>query len=247
MTDEPITSDRDPGSQKAGSATKGAAGRARSRSLRALAVAAALGLVSIAAFVFGLVGFATSIDQVEREPTASADGIVALTGGAQRIEDAVDLLARGYGTRLLITGVNARTSRQEIARLNPSQRALLDCCVDLDYRAQNTVGNAVETRRWARHNGFKSLIVVTSNYHMPRTMTELDRVLPDTRKASHSVVTPLIGPAGWWTSPTAMRVLASEYAKYLAASVRKRLVGPPAEDALAPGGVKVVAEPIAAR
>ena len=90
--------------------------------------------------------------------------------------------------RLLISGVNERTSRDEIARLNPGQRRLFDCCVDLDYRARNTIGNAIETRRWAERNRFHSLIVVTSTYHMPRTLVELDHALPGIRKVPYAVV-----------------------------------------------------------
>ena len=190
--------------------------------IAAIVLAAAF-LVAGGAFALGLAGFVRALDHVEREPAFPADGIVALTGGAQRIEDAIELLSRGFGRRLLITGVNLRTDRDAIARLSPSQRGLVECCVDLDYRAQNTVGNAVETGRWTRENGFRSLIVVTSNYHMPRTMTELDRVLPETRKAGHSVVTPALDTRRWWASPAAIRVLSSEYVKYLAASLRRRL------------------------
>ena len=106
--------------------------------------------------------FVYSLDRFERRPETRTDGIVALTGGAQRIGDAIDLLAKGYGSRLLISGVNERTSRDEIARLNPGQRRLFECCVDLDYRARNTIGNAIETRRWIERHRFRSLIVVTS-------------------------------------------------------------------------------------
>jgi uncharacterized SAM-binding protein YcdF (DUF218 family) len=208
--------------------------------MAAALVAAAL-LAGIGAFGFGLAAFVRDLDHDEREPASPADGIVALTGGAQRIEDAVDLLARGYGRRLLITGVNMRTDRDAIARLTPNQRSLVECCVDLDYRAQNTIGNAVETERWASRNGFRSLIVVTSNYHMPRTMAELDRVLPETRKASHPVTTPAVDTRRWWGSPTAIRVLSSEYAKYLAAGVRRRLASKAPEQPSAVSGRNAVA------
>ncbi|MDB5559229.1 MAG: hypothetical protein JWQ36_2163 [Enterovirga sp.] len=178
----------------------------------------------------GFLAFVGSIDRVERDPPAGADAIVALTGGAQRITDAIELLGRGFGGRLLITGVNERTSREEIARLSPGQRRLVQCCVDLDYRARNTVGNAEETRRWVRENGFQSLIVVTSNYHMPRTMVELDHALPQTRKLPHPVVTRAIDPAGWWGNLSAMRLLASEYLKFMTVSVRTRLSASPQDD-----------------
>lgn len=176
-----------------------------------------LGLVIAAGFAL----FVGSLHWREENPAARTDGIVALTGGAKRIEDALDLLDKGFGRRLLITGVNERTSRDEIARLAPAQRNLVECCVDLDYRARNTIDNAFETRRWMRDNGFNSLVVVTSNYHMPRTLTELEHVLPGSRKIPFAVVT---DPAASWPSFQSARLLLSEYVKYLVAQVRVRWV-----------------------
>ncbi|HEX2725701.1 MAG TPA: YdcF family protein [Beijerinckiaceae bacterium] len=186
--------------------------------------ACALGVVAFAmAMLGGFYAFVSSIDRYERNPTARTDAIVALTGGAQRVGDAIDLLAKGYAGRLLISGVNERTGRDEIARLNPGQRRLLDCCVDLDYRARNTIGNAIETRRWMRDHGFRSLIVVTSNYHMPRTLTELDHVLPGVRKVPYPVVTGSVDLDGWWREPGTAKLLAYEYAKFLAVWFRTRI------------------------
>ena len=110
---------------------------------------AGLGLTALigAALFVGFLIFIYSLERAERPPASRTDGIVVLTGGSQRIGDAIDLLAQGYATRLLISGVNERTSRDEIERLNPGQRRLFDCCVYLDYRARNTIGNAIETRR----------------------------------------------------------------------------------------------------
>ena len=204
--------------------------------------------VLLAGFVFafvlgvGFVVFVTTLARAEREPNGGTDAIVALTGGAQRIGDAIDLLAKGYGRRLLITGVNERTSRQEIARLNPGQRRLFDCCVDLDYRARNTIGNAAETRRWMEGNGFSSVIVVTSNYHMPRTLLELDAALPGTRKVPYPVVHEGTQAEDWWRNPATARLLASEYVKYLAGWLRTRVEHEPAP-ARSPAPVRVAAEP----
>jgi uncharacterized SAM-binding protein YcdF (DUF218 family) len=212
----------------------------------AFGLAAALCLLALAG-LGGFLGFVFSLDRVERDPPGRADGIVALTGGAQRIGDAIELLARGYAGRLLITGVNERTRREEIARLSPGQRRLVECCVDLDYRARNTVGNAEETRRWARENGFRSLIVVTSNYHMPRSMAELEAALPEVRKVPHPVVTPAVDPAGWWASLSATRLLAGEYAKYVMVAIRTRLGAPKAAGAPERDNRRATADELARR
>lgn len=169
------------------------------------------------ALVGGFFLFIASLNSYDNATPAQADGIVALTGGAHRVADAIDLLSRGHGERLLISGVNEMTTREEIARLNPGQRRLLECCVDLDYRARNTIGNAIETRRWIADHGFGSIIVVTSNYHMPRTMLELRNAVPEIEKFAFAVVPSSIDTTNWWRDRIAVRLLGLEYLKFIAA------------------------------
>ncbi|MCJ2128077.1 YdcF family protein [Methylobacterium sp. E-045] len=191
-------------------------------------VALGLGTVAALALVTGFLLFAESIARDERTLDGRADGIVVLTGGAQRIGDAIDLLAGGYGRRLLITGVNERTSRDEIARLNPSQRHWIECCVDLDYRARNTIGNAIETRRWMRQHRFNTVAVVTSNYHMPRTLVELDHALMGKdRVLPHPVIADGFDADRWWRHPGTARLIGSEYLKFLVAWLRTRFESDP--------------------
>ncbi len=227
-----------------------ATGRNRMRVLNIGAVLLGLAAVGAAALLLGFLAFVTRLERDERIFAERADGIVALTGGAQRIGDAIDLLAGGYGRRLLITGVNERTSRDEIARLNPRQRHWIDCCVDLDYRARNTIGNAIETRRWMRQHGFNTVAVVTSNYHMPRTLIELEHALAGgERVVPHPVVTDGLDAGRWWQHPSSARLLASEYAKFLVAWVRTRFESDPESSRAAiligrGKPVKRVAEPL---
>jgi uncharacterized SAM-binding protein YcdF (DUF218 family) len=139
----------------------------------------------------------------------------------------VELLAQGHADRLLITGVNPLTTRGEIVRQTPGARALIDCCIALGYAAANTVGNAAETERWVRANHIRSLIVVTSNYHMPRALAEIGSALPDVELMAYPVVSERGRSRPWWSDPQSTRLILSEYCKYLAASVRLRL-SPPA-------------------
>jgi uncharacterized SAM-binding protein YcdF (DUF218 family) len=177
----------------------------------------------LAALAIGFLWFAGSVAGDEVRLEGKADGIVALTGGASRLSDAVDLLASGRGRRLLISGVSPTTNVGDLMRRVPDHERWFDCCIDLDYSAVNTIGNAVETRRWARGHGFRSLIVVTSSYHMPRAMLELTHQLPDARLIAYPVVTPQRRAEGWWSHPASARLLVLEYLKYIAANARIRL------------------------
>jgi uncharacterized SAM-binding protein YcdF (DUF218 family) len=159
----------------------------------------------------------------ETPPARNADGIVVLTGAALRISDALALLSEGHGRRLLITGVNPSTRSREIASLMPEHRRWFDCCVDLDHSATNTIGNAIETRRWAMARGFKSLIVVTSNFHMPRAMAELAHQLPDVDLVPYPVISEKVAVESWWENHATTRLLFSEYLKFIAVWARLRL------------------------
>jgi uncharacterized SAM-binding protein YcdF (DUF218 family) len=189
--------------------------------LRAFIIAA-LGIVFVAAAI-GFVGFLSQLRGAEIKPERKADGIVVLTGGSSRVSDAMELLAGGYGQRLLISGVHPANEASDISRSLPDNQSLLTCCVDLDYSAVNTRSNAAETRRWARERGFKSLIVVTSNYHMPRAIVELSHAMPDIALIPFAVVGDKWRDEPWWTSGATVRLLLSEYVKYVAAEVRVRL------------------------
>ncbi len=176
----------------------------------------------------GFVWFVSHVPATEVTLDRNADGIVVMTGGASRISDAIELLAAGHGKRLLISGVNPTTSSAEIARKNPRHEGLVACCVDLDHSAINTVGNALETRRWVRDRKFTSLIVVTSAYHMPRTMAELEKQMPDVALVPFPVVTEKLRNEPWWASGPTARLILSEYAKFVVAQLRMRIEPVPA-------------------
>ena len=129
--------------------------------------------------------------------------------------DAIDLLARGQGQRLLISGVNPMTTEREIARLRPEHERIIACCVDLDRTAVNTITNATETRRWVMDRGFKSLIVVTSSYHMPRSLIELGRAIPNVTLVAYPIQSRNFHPDTWWRHLPSARILLSEYIKLL--------------------------------
>jgi uncharacterized SAM-binding protein YcdF (DUF218 family) len=185
-------------------------------------------VVSTIAFVFvgaaaGFVAFLSQLRGAEIAPDRRADGIVVLTGGSSRVSDAMELLAAGYGKRLLISGVHPTSRASDISRTLPENQSYMRCCVDLDRTALTTRGNAAETRRWAQERQFKSLIVVTSNYHMPRALVEFSHAMPETMLIPFAVVGDKWREEPWWTSASTLRLLLSEYVKYVAAEVRVRL------------------------
>jgi uncharacterized SAM-binding protein YcdF (DUF218 family) len=135
----------------------------------------------------------------------------------------MELLAAGYGKRLLISGVHPTSTASDISRSVQESQALMRCCVDLDHSAVSTRSNASETRRWAHERGFKSLIVVTSNYHMPRAVLEMSHAMPDIALIPYSVVGEKWRDEPWWESGATFRLVLSEYVKYIAAGLRVRL------------------------
>ncbi len=172
----------------------------------------------------GFVGFASSLAREELPLALEAEGVVALTGGSDRVLEAAELLARGQAHRLLITGVNPMTHGAALERILPISRELFNCCVDLGYQAQDTEGNARETREWMQRRGLKGpLIVVTSNYHMPRALLELQAALPGVALFPYPVVGEHVRVEAYLEDRQVLRLLLREYFKYLRAFGRTRL------------------------
>jgi uncharacterized SAM-binding protein YcdF (DUF218 family) len=172
----------------------------------------AFGLLAI-----GFLIFTRSIERSQPEPERTADGIAVLTGGVARIDEAMKLLAQQKAKRLLITGVNRTTSTEALKQLASEGDQLFSCCVDIDKEARNTIDNATETSQWVAQHHYNSIIVVTSNYHMPRALAELARVMPGVILIPYSVVDNNVHLERWWTYPGTTKLLVSEYLKYLPA------------------------------
>src|SRR5215471_7186095 len=169
-----------------------------------------LTLCAFAALSMGL-GFLWFVRQVPAEEVT-----------LNRDADAIELLASGRGKRLLISGPYRATNSKEISRLNPEFERWVRCCVDFD-RSLNTLGNAIETKRWAERRGFRSLIVVTSNYHMPRALAEIAHQLPNVALVPFPVVTDRQRAERWWASGASARRMVTEYVKYVFAKLRMGL------------------------
>lgn len=187
---------------------------------RRVAWVVAAAATALLVFGAGFVVFARTVASYVPEPPSRADAIVVLTGGELRLMAGARLLKEGRGARLLISGVNAQTSREDLRRLSGLPPRLFSSRVDVDYAAHTTSGNADETKAWARSRGYTKLIVVTSSYHMPRSLIELRRTMPGITLVPHPVVSSKIHAARWWSDPFTARVLLAEYMKLLPSAAR---------------------------
>jgi uncharacterized SAM-binding protein YcdF (DUF218 family) len=176
-------------------------------------------LLAVVLTVIGFFIFTGNLQRSQPEPR-TADGIAVLTGGVARIDEAMKLLTQQKAKRLLITGVNRTTSTEALKQLASQGDQLFSCCVDIDKEARNTIDNATETSQWVARNHYTSIIVVTSNYHMPRALAELARVMPGVTLIPYSVIDNNVHLDRWWTYPGTTKLLISEYLKYLPALAR---------------------------
>jgi uncharacterized SAM-binding protein YcdF (DUF218 family) len=185
---------------------------------------ALLGIVGLI-WVVGLFAFADRVRNLTPAPEPErADGIVALTGpSAERVNAAVRLLEQDKGERVLISGVNREVRRQELRELTPGSNRLFNCCVDLGFEAEDTGGNAQEIAGWAASKHYTSLIVVTSDYHMPRSLLEIRSAAPGLKLTPYAVSTPSLDNSRWWRAAVTARRMTLEYMKYLAVLGREGL------------------------
>ena len=176
-------------------------------------------------WLIGLFAFADRVrGYTPAEEPRRADAIVALTGpSAERVNAAIRLLEQDKGERVLISGVNREVRRQELRALTPGSNRLFNCCVDLGFEAEDTVGNAQEIAAWAEAKHYDSLIVVTSDYHMPRALTEIRAAAPGVELTPYAVETPSLDNSRWWRAAVTARRMTLEYVKYLAALTRAGL------------------------
>ena len=178
-------------------------------------------LLCFAALLGGFLKFASLVSSpVLPSPVPQADGIVVWTGrGGGRLEAATQLLRNGHGERLLISGVNAQNSREDIRDLLGLSEDMDNCCVDLDYAAEDTIGNARETAAWSQALGYEHVLLVTSAYHMPRAKVEIRSAVGPIRITPYPVKS--TDHAAWWKDRKQFDRYAQEYGKLLGSLVRE--------------------------
>jgi uncharacterized SAM-binding protein YcdF (DUF218 family) len=174
---------------------------------------------TVLAFSAGFVAFARAVADYVPMPIDRADAIVVLTGGELRLAAGARLLKEDRGARLLISGVNRQTTNDDLKRISGLTDHQFNCCVDIDYAA-HTTDNAAQTRAWAETWRLKRLIIVTSSYHMPRSLTELRRTMPGVDLVPYPVVSHKLQTKRWWAHAYTARVLFAEYLKFLPSAAR---------------------------
>ena len=182
-------------------------------------------IVLVVAFIAGFWSFALNVREEAQAPP-QADAIVALTGGSlERLTTGVRLLEENKGERLLISGVNRIVTDQELYEALQVSRELGECCIDVGRSAEDTLGNASETAAWAREHRYTNIILVTDDYHMPRSRAELELALPEAQIHPYPVRTRWTDPKIWRSDLSAATRLGAEYVKYLVIRGREALIG----------------------
>lgn len=176
------------------------------------------------AWLLGFVHFADDVADLQAAALErTTDAIVVLTGGSERLAAGFDLLADQRAHKLFISGVYRGVEVHELLQRSRALPGDLTCCIVLGHTADDTESNAVETAAWMGEENYHSLRLVTANYHMPRSLIEFRRRLPDAEILPFPVVPQNVHTGDWWRWPGTALLMAGEYNKYLAAWVRARL------------------------
>lgn len=172
----------------------------------------------------GLIWFAESIPRNGPAPDTRTDAVVVLTGGPLRLRTGLTLLDEGKARKLFVSGVNPRVEMNELLRTAGQSASQADCCIVLGYAADNTAGNAAETKAWMEREGFRSLRLVTASYHMRRSLHEFRRAMPAVTIVAHPVHPEGFMARDWWAWPGTLALIVSEYHKFIAAWLRDAIL-----------------------
>ena len=203
----------------------------RTTQRKAASLAALACLLIVGLWIAGLILFFRSIPESPPTAATTTDAIVVLTGGSGRLDKGLDLLAAKRARKLFVSGVYRGV---DVAQLLEISRRLPEdfiCCVTVGHSAVSTSGNATETAAWIERNGYRSLSLVTANYHMPRSMLEFRHAMPEIIIVPHPVFPEQFKRERWWAWPGSTSLVVTEYMKFTLAWLRHAIGG------LAPGGV----------
>lgn len=179
-------------------------------------------IVLEAIFSIWLLGFILFLVKIYFTPISQdpADAIVILTGGKGRIQAGLQLLQKSPDSTVLISGAHKQTHLDEIAPYSDYHDK-----ITLGYEANSTRENAKETKEWAKEfEKLSSLKVVTSHYHIPRSLLELEKALPNVRLIPYPVISSTFRSRFWWLNPYNIKILFLEYNKYLVVWIESKFL-----------------------
>lgn len=180
-------------------------------------------VIGICIWLGGMIGFGYTINHFKTDPASKTDAIVVLTGGRNRISEAVKLLNGGLAEQLLISGVSKGMSLETLKKRR-DVKITTSREITLDEKSTNTVENAIEAAAWIRRKRIKSVRLVTSNYHMPRSMAEFRANNRELVILAHPVYSDRV-EKNWWRSWHSFCLIASEYNKFLYVWVKNHISG----------------------
>ena len=187
-----------------------------------------LALAAVALWAYGLACFVARIPKTPSTGTETTDAIVILTGGSLRMEHGLSLLRGQRAGKLFVSGVEGGLTVPELLRSKELRQFETNTPLDritLGYKAHSTSGNALEVAQWATANHIGSIRLVTGNYHIPRSVMEIHAAIPSLRVIPEPVFPKHFEDNAWWMSADSLRLVISEYHKYLASLLWHRLTG----------------------
>ena len=179
--------------------------------LLVLLVVLGLALASFQKFVLTLPNDETNLP-------APIDGLVVATGGQLRIQKGVELLAGGKADRMLISGVGKGITKEllkENLAISNHQAHFFDCCVEIEFAATDTNGNAQATFEWMQKHALDDILLVSANYHLPRAELIFKQYLPENSVYFQAVNPPDLKLSAWHSNWQTTRLLLKEYLKYI--------------------------------
>ena len=162
--------------------------------------------------------FVLTLPNADTKITQPIDGLVVATGGQLRIQRGVELLAGGKADRMLISGVGKGITKEllkENLALSSHQAKFYDCCVEIEFTAADTNGNAEATFEWMQKHGLEDILLVSANYHLPRAEIIFKQYLPENSVYFQAVNPPDLKLSAWYASWQTTKLLLKEYLKYL--------------------------------
>ncbi|HYD19092.1 MAG TPA: YdcF family protein [Patescibacteria group bacterium] len=176
-------------------------------------------LLLFAAWLGGLYAFTRDLAEGPPAEMPKVDAIVVLTGGTKRLDAGFELLEKGFGKKLFISGVYRGVEVRELLERSKKTASNLDCCVELGFEADDTIGNAREATAWLRRENFKSFYLVTANYHLKRALMDFSAFGDGLSPIPYAVQPEGLDMHNWWREGATRGLILREYMKFIAALV----------------------------